>query len=276
MAYFAKNHDVKTLFDIGQAKEGNSEHTLLLEIGKEYCVVAFLHKTTNAIQHIRVLSLDETDAARQLAELTASWRETSFQSVTVCSAYPESILFPNKFFAGDYALLDQLYDQPAQRYFHDTIGEWQIVNAYSLPQSICQAFEQSFDAVQYIHAYTPAIKVYNGFVADHQLSVHFSAQTFRVLLKKDMAIHLVQTYAYQTPLDVVYYLLKTCYEFGLQQQDVFLILSGLVEKESNLYTELQQYFTNIHFAQTPEIGLPQSPHPHHFFTSIYNLAACVS
>jgi hypothetical protein len=73
----------------------------------------------------------------------------------------------------------------------------------------------------------------------------------------------------------VYYLLRLCQEFDLLQQEVFVILSGLVEKDSALYTELQQYFTNIHFAQQPEISLPQSQHPHYYFTAVYNLAACV-
>jgi hypothetical protein len=74
---------------------------------------------------------------------------------------------------------------------------------------------------------------------------------------------------------VAYYLLKICYAFELSQQEVYLILSGLVEKSSNLFAELQQYFAHIHFAQRPEISLPQTSHPHHYFTSLYNLAACV-
>lgn len=267
---------MKTLFDIGQDNEESSEHSLLLEIGKDYCSTALYNKKTNSIDRIRLYALDELETVAQLRDILQPLKESGFQSVTVCSAYPEAVLYPNKLFNSDYSLQEQLYQQPAQQYFHDAIGEWQIVNAYSLPKAVCCVVEDVFGSVDYLHAYTPAIKVYNGYAADHQLSVHITRQSFRVLLKKDMTIHLVQTYSYQTPLDVVYYLLKICYEFHLQQQDVFLILSGLVEKESNLFVELQQYFTNIHFAQQPEIGLPQSPHPTHFFSSIYNLAACVS
>ena len=267
---------MKTLFDIGQDYEGSSEHSLLLEIGKEYCSTALYNKNTNNIGCIRLYALDEPETEVQLRDILQPLKDSGFHSVTVCSAYPEAVLYPNKLFSSNYSLLDQLYQQPAQQYFHDAIGEWQIVTAYALPKTVCRAVEEVFGSVDYLHAYTPAIKVYNGFTADHQLSVHVTRQSFRVLLKKDMTIHLVQTYAYQTPLDVVYYLLKICYEFHLQQQDVFLILSGLIEKDSNLFVELQQYFTNIHFAQQPEIGLPQSPHPPHFFSSIYNLAACVS
>jgi hypothetical protein len=196
--------------------------------------------------------------------------------VVVCAAFPQAILFPHKYFKRDYSALKAVYDLPAQAYFYDSIEEWQMVNAYAVPESIYDSLTDAFAKVQFIHCYTPAIKVYNGFVADNQLSVHFTGRYFRVLLKKEMAVQLVQTYAYKTPLDVVYYLLKICREFAVSQADVYLILSGLVEKESTLYAEVRQYFGQVHFAQQPVIKLPQSPHPHHFFTSLYNLAACVS
>ena len=276
MAYFAKKPGLKTLFELGTEKEAGSEHTLLLEIGREYCGCAFLHKPSNAIDRIQIATFDELEIEATLSDIIGSLKEKPFESVVLCSAFPQALLFPHKFFNSDYSAIDIVYDQPAQTYFHDTIAEWQIVNAYSLPQTVGCVVQEAFPAVRYLHVYTPAIKVYNGFVADNQLSVHFTASDFRVLLKKDMAVHLAQTYSYKTPLDVAYYLLKICYEFGLSQQDLFLILSGLIEKDSNLFTELQQYFTNIHFAQQPEISLPQSPHPHYFFTSLYNLAACAS
>ena len=147
---------------------------------------------------------------------------------------------------------------------------------FGLPKSLYQTLQQSFSTIDFCHAYTPGIKIYNGFVADQQLMVHFTPQYFRVLLKKQAAIHLAQTYSYTSPLDVVYFLLKICYEFELEQSTTNVILSGLMEKESPMFTELEQYFSHVHFAHPPEISLPESKYPHYFFTSLYNLAACVS
>lgn len=267
---------MKTLFNIGSEKEAGSEHTLLLEIGRSHCNTAFLHKGLNRIDLIRLFTFEETEMEEQLGDIIEPLRDYPFASVVVCAAFPQALLFPTKYFKRDYSALNLVYDLPAQAYFYDSIAEWQMVNAYAVPEPIYDAVTDAFSEVQFLHCYTTAIKIYNGYVADNQLSVHFCGPYFRVLLKKDMAVHLVQTYSYQSPADVVYYLLKICYEFGLSQQEVFLILSGLIEKDSNLYSELQQYFTNVHFTQQPEISLPQNPHPHYFFTSIYNLAACVS
>lgn len=275
MAYFAKKRGLKTLFEIGSERRMEREGTLLLEIGKDYCYTAFLHKPSNSIDSIRLQAVDEFGLEKDLPEILRPLTETGFDSAVVCSAFPQALLFPKKQFANDYSALDLVYDQPGQVYFQDNIPEWQMLNTYSLPKSFCRLIGESLGTVQYYHSYTPTIKIYNGYVAEKQLSVHFSETGFRVLLKKDANIHLAQTYSYKTPLDVVYYLLKICYAFDLSQQEVYLILSGLIEKSSNLFAELQQYFTHINFAQRPEISLPQSPHPHHYFTSLYNLAACV-
>jgi hypothetical protein len=267
---------LKTLFDIRSGREPASEHVLLLEAGRDYCSYVYWHRPTNTIDGMQFHSFAEVEAEKRIAAILAQCKEFNFGSVVVSSAFPQALLVPGKYFTDDYSLLDAIYDQPLQVYKNDPIPEWQMVNIYSLPTALHQLLESTFSSLQFIHAYTPVIKVYNGFVSDNQLSLYFTPQHFRVVLKKESAIHLAQTYSYQTPLDVVYYLLKICYEFGMEQSTVHLILSGLIEKDSALFTELQQYFTNVHFAHPPQMALPETELPHHFFTSLYNLALCVS
>ena len=266
---------MKTLFTIGQEKEISSDHTLLIEIGKDHCCTAFFHRPTVTIEHLELRNFDETAINEALPEIIRSVVKKKLDSVVVSSAFPEALLFPAKFFNSDYSALDLVYDQPAQVYFNDPIPEWQVVTVYSMPQAVFNAVEEAFAKVRYLHTFSPSIKIYNGYAADNQLTVHFSNQYFSVLVKRDNAIHLAQTYFYKTPLDVIYYLLKICQEFHLSPQELHLVLSGLVEKDSHLFTDLHQYFAHVHFAQQPEIVLPESSHPHYFFTSMYNLAACV-
>lgn len=271
-----KRNRLKTLFDIQSGREPGADHHLLVELGREYCAYAALDRAKASLDSLHYVSFAETEAAEHVATLTASLRDKGFRAATVCSAYPQSLLVPTKYFNDDFAALDLLYGGVAQRHFSDAIPEWQMVNIYGMPHRLAQFFDDSFASVNYFHAYTPSIKIYSGFIADNQLLVHFSEQYFRVVLKKDMAIQLAQTYAYRTPLDVVYFLLKINQEFALDQQDLHLVLSGLVEKDSALFSEIRQYFTHVHFATKPEISMPADEHPHHFFTSLFNLAACVS
>lgn len=267
---------MKTVFDIGFDEAATDNQVLLLEVGEEFCSYAFFQKGKSAITKLKFLACSRQQLEATVTQVLADLKEFNFSKIFVSSAFPQALLIPNKFASGKKDLLDLVYDEPSQAYFFDAITEWQIVNAYALPSAICHLIDEAFQQVQYYHAYTPAIKTYNGYSNENQVSIHFMPQQFRVLLKKENQIQLAQTYEYTTPLDVVYYLLKICTEFSLSQQETHWVLSGLIEKDSNLYAELKQYFLNLHFSHQPEIGLPESNLPQHYFNAVFNLAACAS
>jgi len=266
---------LKTLFHIQADDSDQQDQVLLIEVGPDYCVYAIANSSRNALNQIRYINYDEFKSEEAIAQIINEVQKINIRRTIICSASPQSILVPQKRFNGEYGLLDVTYDQPAQQYFHDSIAEWQLINTYSMPSTIFNLLS-TLPSPKYYHVYTPSLKIYNGFTGASQVSVHFNTQTFRVLVKKEGNIHLAQTYSYKTPLDVVYYLLKIFSEFGLDQKETYLILSGLVQEDSALYKELYSYFQNLHFAHAPQIALPANDHPHHFFLSIYNLAACES
>jgi hypothetical protein len=72
-------------------------------------------------------------------------------------------------------------------------------------------------------------------------------------------------------LDVVYYLLNICQKFGLSQEATHLSLSGLIDKDSALFKDIYQYFSDISFNEGVSLN---DDYPAHYFTSIYQLAAC--
>jgi hypothetical protein len=264
---------LKTVFSIGsESREGDA---VLMEIGQDYCSYAFLDKQSKKFHRIGYISFEETEAEEKLPAILDEIKQHG-KHLTLCSAFYQAMLIPDDYPDAGPSLLNACYELPARQYFSDTIQECQAVLAYSFPLPVYNLVRQSFSSVDFFHAYTPALKVYNGFVAADQVDIHFTPRFFRLLVKKGQAVQLVQTYAYKTPLDVIYYLLKICYEFGLNQSEVFVIVSGLIDRDSAMYNELYNYFLNLHFAMAPSFSLPDEGHPPHYFTSLYNLAACVS
>lgn len=265
---------MKTVFTIGNSNMDCD--ILLLEIGEDFCCYALLKGQERDFQQIKYFTFEETQATEKLKNVLDDLRNENCKKVVVCSAFSNAMLVPNKYAQYNESLLNSVYDSPSQKFFSDSIPEWQLVAAYSMPQSIYNLISERFFSVHFFHAYTPGLKIYNGFVASDQIDIHFTTQHFRVLVKKDKHVQLAQTYSYKTALDVAYYLLKVCYEFKLNQSEVFVIVSGLIDQDSAMYNELHNYFLNLHFAQAPAYSLPENEHPHHYFTSLYNLAACVS
>lgn len=266
---------LKTLFSIEFERHDTVNSTLLLELGQDYCNYGFFNEQAKSFVLIRYISFDEFETTESLSQIFAELKNTHFEKVIFCIACFQALVIPHKYVGNAQALLNAIYEAPEQKYLNDAIAEWQIAVSYSIPLPVHQLITEAFPSAQFFHAYTPAIKIYNGFVAD-QISIHFTQQHFRIFVKKGQQLQLAQTYFYKTPLDVIYYLLKITTEFEMENAEIVLIISGLVDEKSAMYDELHNYFLNLHFALPPAFTLPESAYPQHFFTSLYNLAACVS
>lgn len=258
--YFAKKNSLKTLFDIGDKNEGT---IILCEVGPDYTCIATADEQ-HKLHSLRYFStsLDEIDAN----ELSLH----SFQKLVVHSAYPEALIVPHKYFdeQNSKQWLKEMFGFNESPQFHNAINEWQVTVAYTLPETI----DNQFTNAVYWHVYATALK--NCFGAQNQINIHFSPKCFRVMVKKGSALQLCQTYPYTTPLDVIYYLLNICQKFNLSQNATHLSLSGLIEKDSALYKELHQYFSNLSFNQSAGTSQLNEDYPAHYFTSVYQLVAC--
>jgi len=261
-----------TIYKIGDPEA--SFDLLLLELGAAHCWYAYADSASRSIRFAHYSAFFETEAENSLQELLPQVKRASRAIVGLSN--PEALVVPQKFNDHESGLLNSIYTGDEARQFSDTVVEWQVTTAYQLARHLSDQLERNINNASYVHAYTPMLRLYNGFVASQQLEVHFDTERFRVLVKKESQLLLVQTYAYKLPLDVAYVLLKICYELGLDQSQVFLIVSGLVDRNSALYAELQHYFLNIHFSTAQGFSLPETELPSYYFQSLINLASCAS
>ena len=104
------------------------------------------------------------------------------------------------------------------------------------------------------------------------------ADQFLVAVFNGEKIQLVQSYAYQTPDDVSYYLLAICNRFNINQDKVTLIVSGLLDEQSRLYQELLKYFLQVQWDRMPEsvkMDAAFAAYPNHYFSPLLKMALCV-
>jgi hypothetical protein len=268
-----KKEFLKTLFTIGREK--NEGDTLLIEIGQDHCCFGYLDEAGKAFSHVGYIAFDDLEIESRLPEILSGLKEGQDGKIVICSVFEQALLIPQQYFNPSYSLPAVMYDQPDQKQLHDLVAEWQVIAAYFLPRTIYENLLSTFPTPLFFHAYTPALKT-GGSVEAGSIDIHFSTRYFRVFVKQEGQLHLAQIYAYKTPLDVVYYLLKICTEFQLNQAGAQLVVSGLIDKDSAMYEELHNYFLNIRFASPGGFSIPENSHPHYYFTSLYNLAACVS
>jgi Protein of unknown function (DUF3822) len=201
----------------------------------------------------------------------------SFYEIQVSYDFSQSILMSLKEYKQEDAalLLSTVSGNTGNaNIISELIAEWQLYNIYAVPKEMQEQLIQKFPVARCRHQYSLAIKNVNAGDVGGSLSVDFGKDDFTLIAAKSGKFLLAQTFEYATPEDVLFYLLKTCQQFSLSQQEVQLQLSGLIDKQSSLYNELYQYFKNVEFREAN--WNIESKYPAHFFTSLNDLARCVS
>ncbi len=112
-----------------------------------------------------------------------------------------------------------------------------------------------------------------------QIFLLFDNNRVAVAIRKEDWL-LVQSYAFQQPEDISYYLLAATTHLNLDPETVELFFNGWIDTGSSLYAELFKYFRNIAVTPAPE-GVTLSAEslqdqPEHYFTPLMQLASCVS
>lgn len=266
------------MFEINHSGPRSGSDTLLCEWGERYCCYTVYNQESNSLAGLHYFTFDSPASTEEVDNIIRLLKSEGlrYSRVVFCSGFPQALLVPRQYFTETESPAAVLNGDKRMIYFHDPVGEWQVVNNYAFPKSIYRQVEEAFGTIEMNHVYTTSLKTYNGHTAGAQVAVDFTPKTFRVVVKRDGQVLLAQMYDYTAPLDVVYFLLKIFQELQLPKEETHLVLSGLVEEASALYRELHSYFQNIHFAEPSGLPLIKMEHPAHFFASIYNLALCVS
>lgn len=273
---------MKQLFYIhtDNIKEATNQ-ILIIRIGDRHCSFAITDKQGTELYSLAYYTAGEIDKD-VLSEIFSNHAELDilFDDVLVSYDHPKSVLIPIEYYDIDIGgtLLNAMYGTNGQSTFvnSEAVDKWQLYNVYAVPKDVHERIKRKFPAAKHIHYYTLESKMMSvGFTNYLLIDIHM--EEFSVIAVKENKLLIAQTYPYSTPSDILYYLLKICEQFSLLQEEVQLIVSGLIEKESQLFKELYQYFLHVEFRE-PDWKVPVTGGnecPAHFFTSLNDLARCV-
>lgn len=164
--------------------------------------------------------------------------------------------------------------------FDETVRDWNLHNIYRVSKDIHELCKEKLKGSQYWHLYTLILlsAKENNIKGNNVARIIFYNDKFVAAYFRDKQLQLLQTFTYQTPEDVAYYLLLICRQFGVTQQEMVLNISGLIDTQSALYTELLKYFVEVNYEDVPEgfdtDGLLHD-FPEHYFSPILKMSLCV-
>jgi hypothetical protein len=192
----------------------------------------------------------------------------------------ESMLVPEIYYLPEEAQLqlDGLFGQKINTIpVSEHLPEWNLYNITRDPESLSSAVKNRFVSGRSLNMNSVLLKNLSG-VREDSIMIDFRTDEFSVLVLNENQLQLLRSFSYSSPEDVLYYLLKICQQTGLSQQEVKIVLSGLIEKDSTIFRELYKYFIHLEFEKLPgEISIAGelAECPQHYFSSICKLATCV-
>lgn len=275
---------MKAVFKIGSSEELNpSQAVLLMEIGETHCCFAILDFANQMVVQLAYYSAEEKDNDDILNTILETHPELkqSFRQTAVSYFLPESIVVPSKFYKYEdmQTILATMYETGQHAVVSESMGEWQAYNSYRVPATIHQFLSRWYSTGNFWHTYSVTLKNGVDKRRGSKLIVDFKVDSFSVVAVKDNSLLLAQIFSYLKAEDVLYWLLKICKQFSISQEEVTVVLSGLIDKQSAVFKELYQYFLNIEFASIEndiQLSGEFDDYPVHFFSSIFKLASCVS
>ncbi|MCO6496410.1 MAG: DUF3822 family protein [Chitinophagaceae bacterium] len=249
--------------------EGISCTLKKLEDGK-YCGVGVFHfdrKISNGGLHI----------ALQILFNSHPLFSKNFPKSTIVYSHPESVLIPFSLYNSRTSadVLNLLHGDVESKSVVNTdiITEKSYYNCYRIREDVNKVLDQQFPGSNKWHQYSALLGKHSS--TENKIYAIFYSHKIVVSVFLGGKCHLMNTFYFNTPEDVAYYLLAVKQQTGID--DLPIELSGFIEKNSYLFTEIHRYFKNISFAKLPPLCQYEenlAAYPQHYFSNLFALDTC--
>jgi hypothetical protein len=282
---------LKANFDIVPEMRDSEElrsSQLLIEVGEKMFSYVIYHKEQRRFLGLRQYNLDYTPGKTMLENLLEiisndDLLQVQFSEAFVIYNYTDSNFLPEKVFHIELnqPVTEIIYGNARKGLLlSEKVIGYKMYNIYRVPREIHALLQRKFASGNYWHYYTLLLNDSQTQASPNSpvIKMVMRADQFLVAVFNGEKIQLVQSYTYQTPDDVSYYLLTICGRFNISQEKVTLIVSGLLDEQSRLYQELLKYFLQVQWDRLPDtvkLDAAFAAFPDHYFSPLLKMALCV-
>ncbi|MCO5241012.1 MAG: DUF3822 family protein [Chitinophagaceae bacterium] len=258
---------------------------LYVEVAADHLLFGILDNNKHEFIALQYVNLDKYNAFNHCKELIYhnEWLARSYNKVTVVYYFPESLLVPEPLLDSglNKSSFDLVYgDLNKGELLSDHLPGWNMYNIYRVPAVLHQLLGTHFPKGHFFHAYTLLLKRKAQTIGEaegDEATLIFYPNKLLFALYRDGDLQIIQTFEYETAVDVAYHLLNACRWFEVDCGQVVLCISGLLDDQSSVFSELQKYFMHIKLDDRPAdftYNETFNEYPRHFFSSLFNIALC--
>lgn len=281
----AENHTVNPSFNITTENTPLNKPNLFISAGKQG--ISFIQLDTDSNTFISVLvyhfakNLTSTAIAEQVNEIVSSENlsQQHFKKIFVTWCFDENVFVPQEYFdAGNSKEMLVLVhgDLMQGAVQNELVATHNLHTVYKIPAAVKNIFNIAFPFCIQNHQSSLLI----NFEKNNKdlLYCNFYPEHLTVLLRKNGQLQIIQQFEYASPEDAVYHLLNVCQSFETDAAKTILTVSGMIDTDSNLYSELYKYFQSVNCADLSasfNYAEEIKDHPAHYFSHLFATASCV-
>jgi hypothetical protein len=245
-----------------------------VQVGRDY--VAMVLGTSTKIAGLECYDAEDND----LEELLGYIKEQSllldrnYSETRVYYNMPESVLVPvgqfNTSLASEF--LDIAFgNSPASQINVENVNiQPGIIHVYRSNEQWQRLLTQSFRAVTKRHLFSKLIET----APAGSLKLQVYKNEIIIIAMNHQGPQLVRSFEWETDEDILYHLLNTCKQTGIDAINSTIDVCGFIDADSKAMQLLKQYFGKVKL-DTPQQGIMPSEelskHPLHYFTPFINL-----
>ncbi|HSF45579.1 MAG TPA: DUF3822 family protein, partial [Chitinophagaceae bacterium] len=259
--------------------------SLIIDAGVKHFNFAVLSRESNEYVALEYYQFREKYKEEELRELLSSHTllQLDYRDVTVFYNSANGLLIPERYYDQDSSdrMLELIAgDTPATMPFFDALPELNLRNVYAIPTHLHEVMVAQFPRASYEHVHTGLLKK-NSILnrKDDRIEVVFYPEQLIISVWLRGKLQILQCFYYETPDDITWYLLDICKQWDVDHASMPVVVSGLVEQHSALYSSIDRYFKVVHTEDRPEAfnyDIAFDRYPEHFFSPLFSLGLCVS
>jgi hypothetical protein len=210
-------------------------------------------------------------------------KPNNYRRVIFCSGFMNSTLIPNPLYDPSTAEEQLKFSHnvgTSDEILTDELRQVEARNVYSIPENLYQTITKWFPGVEVRHTATALIEFLlsvnkNSMAEKMVVNVHH--HFIELIVTRGKEILYFNYFNFESPEELVYYILFICEQLHLNPENVDLQFAGIIHATDSSYALTQKYIRNISFVQRPEnytysSGLNSVPA--HFHLNLFSQLVC--
>lgn len=272
--------------DPSWSREDRFIYDLLVIWGCDSFSAAVYHASERRFLAVEELPVsDNGDFTEDIIRQSELLSGNGYRKVVLASDSRISTLVPNPLYAPGSAHLHLSFSNaiPEQNMvITDELNKIDARNIHALPEKEHDAFSSRFPGAMIVHASSRLIEHLsseNKNAGRELILTDVHKDHIRVVVMNRQQLLLHNTFSYENPESLIYFILFACEQLQLNPESVRLRFTGNITEEDPAFGLSRKYFRDADFMQRPENFL-YSPEmdlvPSHKFYTLYLQALCVS